>query len=41
MLGCDIGTLFQVTVGGGSYQEGLSINIQGVPPGMLMARDRV
>lgn len=36
MLGCDIGTLFQVTVAGGSYQEGLSTNIQGVPPGMLI-----
>ncbi len=36
MLGCDIGTLFQVTVAGGSYQEGLSVNIQGVPPGIVI-----
>ncbi len=41
MLGCDIGTLFQVTVGGGSYQEGLSINIQGVPPGMLITDEEI
>ncbi len=33
MLGCTYGTLFRTTVAGGSYQEGLSINMQGVPPG--------
>ena len=41
MLGCDIGTLFQVTVAGGSYQEGLSVNIQGVPPGMVITDEEI
>jgi chorismate synthase len=36
MLGCHIGRCFQVTVSGGSYQEGLASVIQGVPPGMLI-----
>jgi chorismate synthase len=35
MIGCSYGRIFQVTVGGGSYQEGLITNIQGVPPGIL------
>ena len=34
MLGCSYGTLFQTTVAGGSYQEGLTICMQGVPPGL-------
>jgi len=34
MIGCNIGTLFKVTVAGGSYQEGLTTHIQGVPPGL-------
>ncbi|MBN2040711.1 MAG: chorismate synthase [Spirochaetes bacterium] len=33
MLGCSYGRLFQVTVAGGSYQEGLCTHIQGVPSG--------
>ena len=33
MLGCDMGTLFRLTVAGGSYQEGLTAHLQGVPPG--------
>jgi chorismate synthase len=33
MLGCSYGKLFQVTVAGGSYQEGLTAHIQGVPAG--------
>ncbi len=33
MLGCSYGKLFQVAVAGGSYQEGLSSHIQGVPAG--------
>lgn len=41
MLGCTYGKLFQVTVAGGSYQEGLSINIQGVPPGLLIHEEDV
>ena len=33
MLGCAYGNVFQVAVAGGSYQEGLSAHIQGVPAG--------
>ena len=36
MLGCNYGRLFQVTVAGGSYQEGLTTHIQGVPTGLLI-----
>ena len=35
MLGCRYGNNFQVTVAGGSYQNGLTTHIQGVPPGFL------
>lgn len=35
MIGCHIGRFFQVTVAGGSYQEGLAAVIQGLPPGMV------
>jgi len=41
MLGCDIGTLFRVTVGGGSYQDGLLVHLQGVPPGMLFTEEQI
>ncbi|OHB80393.1 MAG: hypothetical protein A2Z25_13350 [Planctomycetes bacterium RBG_16_55_9] len=41
MLGCHIGRLFQVTVAGGSYQEGLTSVIQGVPPGMLLSEQEI
>lgn len=34
MFGCTYGTLFQTTVAGGSYQEGLTVHLQGVPPGL-------
>ncbi|MFA7693625.1 MAG: chorismate synthase [Candidatus Hydrogenedentes bacterium] len=34
MLGCSYGKLFQTTVAGGSYQEGLTVHLQGVPPGL-------
>lgn len=34
MFGCHTGKLFQVTIAGGSYQEGLTAVIQGVPPGL-------
>ena len=34
MFGCHIGRNFQVTVSGGSYQDGLAATLQGVPPGM-------
>jgi chorismate synthase len=36
MLGCHTGVLFQVTVSGGSYQEGLNAIIQGAPAGMYL-----
>ena len=41
MIGCHFGRFFQVTVGGGSYQEGLSSVIQGVPPGMLITEQEI
>jgi chorismate synthase len=41
MLGCDLGTLFKVTVAGGSYQEGLTIHLQGVPPGLLITEEEI
>jgi len=41
MLGCTYGNLFKVTVAGGSYQEGLSINIQGVPPGYHFTEEEI
>ncbi len=33
--------MFQVTVAGGSYQEGLTAVIQGVPPGMLITERQI
>ncbi len=41
MLGCTHGILFKTTVAGGSYQEGLSINIQGVPPGYYFTEEEI
>ncbi|MBC8472977.1 MAG: chorismate synthase [Planctomycetes bacterium] len=41
MIGCHIGRCFQVTVAGGSYQEGLSSLIHGVPPGMLLTEQEI
>jgi chorismate synthase len=41
MLGCNIGRFFQVTVAGGSYQEGLTSVIQGVPPGILLTEQEI
>jgi len=41
MLGCTHGTLFKTTVAGGSYQEGLSVNIQGVPPGYYFTEEEI
>jgi len=41
MLGCHIGRCFQVTVAGGSYQEGLTSVIQGVPPGMEFTEQEI
>jgi len=41
MLGCSIGRCFQVTVAGGSYQEGLTSVLQGVPPGILLTEQEI
>jgi len=41
MLGCHFGRCFQVTVAGGSYQEGLTAVLQGVPPGMLISEQEI
>lgn len=41
MIGCHLGRVFQVTVAGGSYQEGLLTVIQGVPPGMVFTEQEV
>ena len=41
MVGCTYGKLFQVSVAGGSYQEGLMSHIQGVPPGLLFREDEI
>jgi chorismate synthase len=41
MIGCHIGRIFQVTVAGGSYQEGLTSVLQGVPPGMLLTEQEI
>ncbi len=41
MIGCHIGRIFQVTVGGGSYQDGLVAVLQGVPPGMLITEQEI
>jgi chorismate synthase len=41
MIGCHFGRIFQVTVGGGSYQEGLTAVVQGLPPGMLLSEQEI
>lgn len=41
MIGCHFGRMFQVTVAGGSYQEGLTAVVQGVPPGMLLTEQEI
>jgi len=41
MIGCHFGRFFQLTVSGGSYQEGLTATIQGVPPGMLLTEQEI
>jgi len=41
MFGCNIGKLFQVTIGGGSYQEGMTSHLQGVPPGMKFTEEQI
>jgi len=41
MIGCHIGRFFQVTVAGGSYQDGLTTVLQGHPPGMLLSEQEI
>ena len=41
MIGCHTGRIFQVTVAGGSYQEGLTSVIHGAPPGMLLTEQEI
>jgi len=41
MIGCSYGTFFQVTVAGGSYQEGLVTHIQGVPSGIYLEEEEI
>lgn len=41
MLGCHFGRMFQVTVAGGSYQDGLTAVIQGLPPAMLVTEQEI
>ncbi len=41
MLGCSYGTMFQTSVAGGSYQEGLTTHIQGVPPGLSISEAEI
>jgi len=41
MIGCHTGRFFQVTVAGGSYQEGLTAVVQGHPPGMLLSEQEI
>jgi len=41
MIGCHLGRMFQVTVAGGSYQDGLTAVIQGHPPGMLLTEQEI
>ena len=41
MIGCHFGRNFQVTVSGGSYQDGLCSTLQGVPPGMKITEQEI
>ncbi len=41
MFGCHIGKLCQVTVSGGSYHEGITAVLQGIPPGMLLTEQEI
>ncbi len=41
MIGCSFGTSFKVSVAGGSYQEGLTSVIQGIPPGLLITEQEI
>ena len=41
MIGCSLGRMFQVTVAGGSYQEGLTAVVQGCPPALLLTEQEI
>lgn len=41
MIGCHTGRFFQVSVSGGSYQEGLTAVVQGVPPAMSLTEQEL
>lgn len=41
MIGCSYGQFFQVTVAGGSYQEGLVTHLQGVPAGIPVQEEEI
>jgi len=41
MMGCHLGRCLQVTVSGGSYQDGLTAMVQGVPAGMLLTEQEI
>ncbi|MCD4831578.1 MAG: chorismate synthase [Anaerohalosphaeraceae bacterium] len=41
MLGCHLGRNFQVTVAGGSYQDGLNVIVQGHAPGMKITEQEI
>jgi chorismate synthase len=41
MIGCHVGRFFQVSVAGGSYQEGLTAVVQGTPPGMYISEQEI
>ncbi len=41
MFGCHIGKLCQLTMAGGSYQDGLTAVLQGIPPGLLLREQEI
>ncbi len=41
MIGCSLGRMVQLTVAGGSYQDGLLSVVQGIPPGMVISEQEI
>ncbi len=41
MIGCHLGRFFQVTIAGGSYQDGLTSVIQGCPPDLPLTEQEI
>jgi chorismate synthase len=41
MIGCSLGRLIQLTIAGGSYQDGLTSIIQGLPSGMYITEKEI